>query len=167
MTIGERIKEVRKRAGFRQSDLADRIDVSKQTMYKYETGIVTNIPSDKIAKIAQETGTSPAYLMGWTDSPYKETRPVASLMTHHIKLEQYFNKLNEEGQDKVISYAADLAENPKYVDGRPYDIAEAAHLRGDIEITEAQAAHDSAIMLDDKEWGSNEKLKARKDTGKR
>ena len=48
MTKGERIKKLRKSMGFSQVEFADRIGVSKQTLYKYENDIVTNIPSDKI-----------------------------------------------------------------------------------------------------------------------
>ena len=63
--IGSKIKLRRKELGLSQTELAKSIGVSKQTLYKYETGIVTNIPSDKIELIAQKLGTSPAYLMGW------------------------------------------------------------------------------------------------------
>ena len=65
MTIGKRIKELREKHGMSQVDLADRISVSKQTLYKYENGIITNIPSDKIECIAKVLRTSPSYIMGW------------------------------------------------------------------------------------------------------
>ena len=48
MTVGERIKELRTSLGLSQVDIADKINVSKQTLYKYENNIITNIPSDKI-----------------------------------------------------------------------------------------------------------------------
>lgn len=67
MTIGERIKELRNKIGYTQTDLADRIGVSKQTLYKYENGIITNIPSDKIELLAKQLNTTPAALMGWTN----------------------------------------------------------------------------------------------------
>lgn len=69
MTIGERIRQARENAGYSQVMLADRINVSKQTLYKYETGVVTNIPSDKIEAIAAATHTTPAFLMGWKEKP--------------------------------------------------------------------------------------------------
>ena len=47
------------------TDMADSICVSKQTLYKYENDIITNIPSDKIEEISALTGVSPAYIMGW------------------------------------------------------------------------------------------------------
>lgn len=64
-TKGERIKEAREKIGMSQTDMADRIGVSKQTLYKYENDIITNIPSDKIEEISALTGVSPAYIMGW------------------------------------------------------------------------------------------------------
>lgn len=68
MTIGERIKEVRTRLGISQVSFADKIGVSKQTLYKYENNIITNIPSDKIEAIANVSGYSPSYFMGWEES---------------------------------------------------------------------------------------------------
>lgn len=67
MTVGERIAETRNRAGLSQVSLADKINVSKQTLYKYENNIITNIPSDKIERIAKVLNVSPPYLMGWED----------------------------------------------------------------------------------------------------
>lgn len=65
MTVGERIKELREKADMAQVELADKIGASKQTVYKYENNIVTNIPSDTIEKIAKVFNVSEAYLMGW------------------------------------------------------------------------------------------------------
>lgn len=80
--IGSKIKLRRKELGLSQTELAKSIGVSKQTLYKYETGIVTNIPSDKIELIAQKLDTSPAYLMGWeqnSDSMYYFKNYIESL----------------------------------------------------------------------------------------
>lgn len=67
MTVGERIKEIRIQCGFSQVDFAIKLDVSKQTLYKYENNLITNIPSDKIELAAQLCNVSPAYIMGWED----------------------------------------------------------------------------------------------------
>lgn len=67
MTIGERIKTIREKSGMSQVAFADKINVSKQTLYKYENDLITNIPSDKIENIARIGNISPAYLMGWED----------------------------------------------------------------------------------------------------
>lgn len=65
MTIGERIKNRRTSLGISQVSLADKVSISKQSLYKYENGIITNIPSDKISQIADALDTTPSYLMGW------------------------------------------------------------------------------------------------------
>ena len=67
MTIGERIKLRRKALDIRQEDVAVIAGVSKQTIQKYETGIISNIPSDKIELVALALNVTPAYLMGWEE----------------------------------------------------------------------------------------------------
>ena len=67
MTVGERIRSLRKREGISQTELAQEIGVIKQTLYKYETGIVTNIPADKIEAMARALGVTPGFIMGWED----------------------------------------------------------------------------------------------------
>ena len=69
MTIGERIRSLREEKAISQTELALKCNISKQTLYKYETGIITNIPSDKIESIASVLHTTPAYLMGWEEEP--------------------------------------------------------------------------------------------------
>lgn len=68
MTIGERLKDLRERLGMSQVDFAAKINVSKQSLYKYENNIITNIPSDKIEAAAKVGNVSPAYLMGWDNN---------------------------------------------------------------------------------------------------
>lgn len=75
MAVGERIKASREKAGLSQTALADKIGVSKQTLYKYENNIVTNVPSDKIELISAYTGVTPGYLMGWDSSKKDKQNP--------------------------------------------------------------------------------------------
>lgn len=65
MSIGKIIKQERIKQGFSQEDLAKAIGSTKQAIYKYEMGIVTNIPTEKIEKIALFLGVTPTYLLGW------------------------------------------------------------------------------------------------------
>lgn len=68
MTVGDRIKQRRKEIGMSQTELAEKVGSTKQNIYKYENGIITNIPSDKIEMIAAVLSTSPGVLMGWDDA---------------------------------------------------------------------------------------------------
>ena len=65
MTKGKRIKLRREELFMSQTDLAKRVNISKQTLYKYENDIITKIPSDKIEEISRVLGVSPSYIFGW------------------------------------------------------------------------------------------------------
>lgn len=72
MGIGLKIKKERLRNNLSQEEVAKAIGSTKQAIYKYESGIVTNIPTDKIAKMASVFGVTPAYLMGWDAEPSQD-----------------------------------------------------------------------------------------------
>ena len=67
-SIGSRIRCARERADITQDQLGRLCGTTKQTIFKYENGIVTNIPMDKISLIAKILNVNPCYLMGWLDS---------------------------------------------------------------------------------------------------
>lgn len=67
MTIGKKIKDLRLKYDMTQEELALAAKTTKQTIHKYETGIIENIPATKIKAIADKLKTTPAYLMGWQD----------------------------------------------------------------------------------------------------
>ena len=109
-TIGERIKKLRTYRKLTQEEVGKIIGASKQTLHKYENGIITNIPLDKIEALANLFDVSPSYIMGW-DS--KET-----IVYKHQEYEQKilfpYNKLSNEGKEKVITYTQDLVDSGKY-----------------------------------------------------
>lgn len=70
-TIGEKIKKLRTELGITQEELAASAGTTKQTIHKYETGIISNIPASKIKAISDRLQTTPAYLMGWEDISYE------------------------------------------------------------------------------------------------
>lgn len=67
MTTGERIRQLRTSAGYTQTELGKMIGVTPQTVFKYEEGIVTNIPLDRIEAMAQIFSVEPAYIAGWDE----------------------------------------------------------------------------------------------------
>lgn len=71
MTKGEKIKAAREAAGLTQEELGRLCGTTKQTIYKYETGKVTNIPIDRLEKIAVAINVSASFLMGW-DEPSRD-----------------------------------------------------------------------------------------------
>lgn len=170
MTVGERIKHIRSQLGMSQVAFADKIDVSKQTLYKYENNIITNIPSDKIEKVAEIGGVSPAYLMGWEDETieikyntlsscdseslsrfadylYLRERQLISDSNSDQYLDfiiaEKVQQLSDVGQNKVFSYTAKLLD----VETADKEL-NAAHTRTDIDIPENTDTTDDDIMDD-------------------
>lgn len=68
MTIGEQIYKCRKEARMTLEQLGQAIGVSKQTVQRYESGVISNIPADKIEAMAKALGVLPATLMGWAEA---------------------------------------------------------------------------------------------------
>lgn len=71
-TIGDRINKKRLEKGMTLEELGRKVGVSKVTIHKYESKVITNIPSDRIEAMAKALEVSPAYLMGWNDSPSED-----------------------------------------------------------------------------------------------
>lgn len=65
MTISEKLLAARQAAGLTQQEVANRIKVTKQTIFKYENGIITNISLDRLEAIAEILGADPAVIIGW------------------------------------------------------------------------------------------------------
>lgn len=105
MTVGERIKERRIALGIRQDALADRLGILKQTLYKYENNIITNISSQKLEAFARELGVSPGYLMGWEEEA--NTNQASRLLAYAEKFEQ----MSKEHQETILEQIALYSQN--------------------------------------------------------
>lgn len=69
MEIGTRIRNLRRERNMTLETLAKAVGTSKQTIHRYENGVITNIPSEKIEAIADALEVTPAVIMGWCDTP--------------------------------------------------------------------------------------------------
>lgn len=69
-TIGKRIRNMREERKMTLDYVASKIGISKQTLSRYERGVITNIPSDKIEAIAEVFNVPPARIMGWKEDYY-------------------------------------------------------------------------------------------------
>ena len=72
MGLGQNIKQRRKALKMTLEDVAAELKTSKQTIQRYESGQIANIPQEKIERLASVLGTTPAALVGWEDSPDAE-----------------------------------------------------------------------------------------------
>lgn len=110
MTIGEKIRAQREQSGMTQTELGKACGVTKQTIFKYETGVVTNIPLDKLMLISDALNVSAAYLMGWFDDP-AETKAAPEPNEPVVKI---YNRLNARGKDEYIRYGNYLVSQDEY-----------------------------------------------------
>lgn len=103
MNIGERIKAAREAKRSTQGELAKAAHTTKQTIYKYETGIITNIPSDKIEAMAAFLNVSESYLMGWeSETPSGEAQLI-----------ECYRSLDPERASRLFQYANALLETQR------------------------------------------------------
>lgn len=101
MTVGDRIRYYRLNSRMSQHDLAVRLGVATQTIFKYEKGII-DISLAAIAKIADVFEIDPALLCGW-ERPAGPTR-----------IEKALDALNDAGKERVAEYAEDLVASGRY-----------------------------------------------------
>jgi transcriptional regulator with XRE-family HTH domain len=65
MGLKENIKMRRLAMGMTLEQVAKAVGVSKATLQRYESGVISNIPAEKIELLARALGTTPSTLMGW------------------------------------------------------------------------------------------------------
>lgn len=87
MGLKENIKNRRLELNFTLDDVSKKLSISKPTLQRYESGVISNIPSDKIEKLASILETTPAHLMGW-----------------HEEIPEIKLKLTEEEQSLLNKY---------------------------------------------------------------
>ena len=65
--IPNKLKEMRKAKGLTLESLAEMVGTSRQTIHRYENGIISNIPPEKVVLLAEALDTTPSSLMGWEE----------------------------------------------------------------------------------------------------
>ena len=104
--LHKKIKQRRIELNMSQDDLARKTGYkTKSAISRIERG-ERDITQSQIELFAKALETTPSYLMGW-DSEDK-------LNKEDEKLLNAFNQLNNEGQEKAISYTQDLVDSGKY-----------------------------------------------------
>ena len=68
MTIGQRIKARRLELGLTVDKLAEALGKNRATIYRYENNFIESMPITILEPLASALNTTPAFLMGWTES---------------------------------------------------------------------------------------------------
>ena len=114
MTIGEKIKAAREAAHLTQTDLGRICGTTKQTIYKYETGTITNIPLDRFGQAVHGPA---AELMGW-----ENRNSAAPLVNGDSDLTSYLELLRTRPEMRALLDTAvgatkeEVEENVRFIE---------------------------------------------------
>ena len=102
--MAQKIKDLRQQRGMTLEEVATIVGVGKSTVRKWETGMIANMKRDKIAKLAQALGTTPAYLMGWEeDTEENKNSPDPIKLTEGEELLlKLFRQIPEDAQKMYL-----------------------------------------------------------------
>ena len=100
MTIGQRLRAARERKNMTLDEVAKRCNTTKQTIFKYENEIVTNIPYDKIVLLSNALEVSPSYLFGWDEK--KESPTELQLSEGEAMMLELFRQIPKDRQPEAL-----------------------------------------------------------------
>lgn len=111
MSVGQRIKLAREKRNMTLDEVAKRCETTKQTIFKYENEIVTNIPYDKIVLLSKALDVTPSYLFGWDE---KKNSPSEPQLTEGEKtMLELFRLIPEDKQQLVLQMIQVALNTPK------------------------------------------------------
>lgn len=132
MTIGERIRTLRKERNMTQEQLAQKIGVKRAVISKYENDCVC-INVTNLEKISSVLGVTPSFLIGFDEKMlkpesfnndelleiknsvwdlYKQNEKYKD--SPEYKINYFFSQLNELGKDKAVERIEELTKIKDY-----------------------------------------------------
>lgn len=119
-----RLKKIMKERNLRQVDLLEmvkpfcekyNVKINKSDISQYLSGKVKP-GQEKLAMLGMALGVTETWLMGYDSSKEKPCCTENLTLSKEEKtLLENFNKLNDLGKNKVITYTKDLMDNPKFI----------------------------------------------------
>jgi transcriptional regulator with XRE-family HTH domain len=101
MKTAEKIKTLRLSLGMTQEELAEKCDVQKSVVSKYERGAVINIKRDTLSKLATALGVMPIDLM---DDTEKRELDGGVPTQQEIAFLNMFRRLDDSGKELVLAF---------------------------------------------------------------
>lgn len=110
MTTAERMKLRRKELGLSAEYVAEKLGCSPTTIYRYEKGDIEKMPLDILNPLSKILSTTPAYLMGWDDSPTPDISPLPPNHSYPLLGDIACGKpiLAEENIQEYVQFPGDL-----------------------------------------------------------
>lgn len=147
MEMGQKIYSLRTQKGLTLEELGNMVGVGKSTVRKWEKGMIANMKRDKILKVSEALGTTPAYLMGWEeDSPtpkkHAVTINVLGRVAARIPMEAVENIIDTEEIDEELAATGEFFG--LQING---DSMEPRMEKGDVVIVRKQETADSGDVV--------------------
>ena len=109
MTVGERIRNLRKEKGMSADKLGELIGKDRATVYRYESQDIENMPTSVLEPLAKALGTTPAELMGWNSN-------VSPLPKSNVFMRPLFNSVaagfGVVADNTIVSYIPTFITTP-------------------------------------------------------
>lgn len=109
MTTAERIRMRRKQIGMSADVLAEKIGVSRSTVFRYENGDIEKVPANNLVPIAKALNTTLEFLIGWEDDPDAKTPTPANGDGCEHEAMQYFDRLSDARKAEALNFLRYLA----------------------------------------------------------
>lgn len=105
MTVGERLKTLRKEKGISVDKLAEIIGKDRATIYRYESSEIEKMPTSVLEPLCKALNTTPSYLMGWEEAKVQEVVPLPQDNVFMIPIyDSVAAGFGVVAQDCVVSY---------------------------------------------------------------
>lgn len=108
---GDNIRARREAIGMSQVELAEKIGESKQTVWKYESGTVTNIPLPKVEAIAKALHCSPEDITGWNTNEKNPASEESGMDELDRQLMAFIKNLNSDQKRFLLAQLQTLTAN--------------------------------------------------------
>lgn len=116
MTVGDRIKQLRKEKGISVDKLAEMIGKDRATVYRYESKDIEKMPTSVLEPLARALGTTPAKLMGWEEDSTSFSDTLHLLPQKNVYMRPLYNSVAAGfgviADNTIVSYIPTYIANP-------------------------------------------------------
>ena len=100
INIGIKIKNLRNSLKLTQKELAKKLNIKRETIHKYENGIIKNIKYETIEKLAKIFNVTPQYLLGLDDDD--TSIPSKEELKQRVAAFYQNKKISDESKDEFF-----------------------------------------------------------------
>lgn len=109
MTVNERIKQRRKELKLSADDIAEKLNVDRATIYRYESADISKLPAYILEPLANALQTTPYYLMGWETSSSPQQLPPDEEEAAHL-----YRQLDRDDRGEIRGEMKHMLKAEKY-----------------------------------------------------